>query len=83
MRVFIVTGDIFCVCDSLETALKHIIKNEMAWGRKEDEVTKAVMTDFERSANRVRDSWEIPWGEPNSTVHIPNYTIQMTNVLTS
>ena len=83
MRVFIVTGDIFRVCDSLETALKHIINNETGWGRNEAEATRAVMADFDYSANRKRGSWEIPWGEPNSTVHILSYTIQMTNVLTS
>lgn len=83
MRVFIVTGDIFRVCDSLDTALKHIIGNEMGWGRKEAEVTETVMADFERSANRVRNSWETPWGEPNSVVHIPNYAIQMVDVLTN
>lgn len=83
MRVFIVTGDIFRVCDSLETALKHIIGNEMGWGRDKAEVTESVMADFELSANRERNSWEIPWGEPNSMVHIPNYTIQMADVLTS
>lgn len=83
MRVFIVTGDIFRVCDSLETALKHIIGNEMGWGRDEAEATMAVMSDFVRATERERHSWEIPWGEPNSSVHVLSYTIQMTDVLTS